>query len=147
MYCDELLFDVITSIEAYPFGGVSATRTMSVYGKNVSEEGLGLDGSSRIDVPLKPKTCNPEEKASLSVAGESYDVTVSWKIFFVGNDTYKVMDSLHEYPNHLILRTYSGRGYFIRCEEEGYRFSYVEKDGMLDCELKIHNKNGIQRIL
>jgi hypothetical protein len=66
---------------------------------------------------------------------------------YVDNSTYTVLESMKEYPKHLILRTYSGKGYFIRCEEHGYGFSYSEKDGELDCELSIHNKNGIQRIL
>lgn len=147
MNCNESLFDLITAIEAYPFSGVSSTRPMAMHTKNISEDELGMDAGAMLEVPMKPRTCSPEEKPSVSIAGESYEVTVSWKILFVGNDTYKILEELHEYPKHLILRTYSGKGYFIRCEEEGYSFSYSEKDGLMDCELTVHNKNGIQRIM
>ena len=95
---------------------------------------------------MKPKSCSPGEKESLEIPGESYEVTVSWQVKHVDNVTYTVLESLKEYPKHLILRTYNQRGYFIRCEEYGYKFSYTEKDGEIDCELTIHNKNGIQRI-
>lgn len=147
MNCNETLFDVITAIEAYDFSGVSSTRTMNVHTKHVSESDLGLDVSTKLSVPMKSKSCSPSEKESLEIPGESYEVTVSWQIKQVDNSTYTVLESLKEYPKHLIIRTYNGKGYFIRCEEHGYRFSYTEKDGELDCKLSIHNKNGIQRIL
>ena len=147
MNCNETLFDVITDIEAYDFSGVSSTRTMNVHTKHVSESELGLDTSTKLSVPMKVKSCSPSEKESLEIPGDSYEVTVSWQVKSVDNSTYTVLESMKEYPKHLILRTYYGKGYFIRCEENGYGFSYSEKDGELDCELSIHNKNGIQRIL
>lgn len=147
MNCNETLFDVITAIEAYPFNGVSMTRTMNVHAKHVSEEELGLDDSGKTSVPMKPKSCNLSEKESLEISGESYEVTVSWNIQKVNGDTYTVLESLKEFPKHLIIRTYGGGGYFIRCEEHGYNFSYTEKDGELECEMTFHNKNGIQRLL
>lgn len=147
MNCNETLFDVITAIEAYDFSGVSSTRTMNVHTKHVSESELGLDTSTKLSVPMKVKSCSPSEKESLEIPGDSYEVTVSWKVKYVDNSTYTVLESMKECPKHLILRTYYGKGYFIRCEEHGYGFSYSEKDGELDCELSIHNKNGIQRIL
>lgn len=147
MTCNETLFDTITAIEAYPFGGVSSTWTMNVHTKRVNEQDLVVTSSDKLSVPMKPKSCKPSEKENMDIPGESYEVTVFWQILFVENDTYKVLEELKEYPKHLILRTYSGKGYFIRCEEHGYNFSYVEKDGLVDCELTIHNKNGVQRIL
>lgn len=147
MNCNETLFDVITAIEAYDFSGVSSTRTMNVHTKHVSESELGLDTSTKLSVPMKVKSCSPSEKESLEIPGDSYEVTVSWQVKYVDNSTYTVLESMKGYPKHLILRTYSGKGYFIRCEEHGYKFTYSEKDGELDCELFIHNKNGIQRIL
>lgn len=147
MNCNETLFDVVTSIEAYAFSGVSSTRTMSIHAKHVKESELSVDSFGKLDVPMKQKSCTPSEKESLEVAGESYEVTVSWQIEKVDNDTYTVLEELKEYPKHLILRTYNGGGYFIVCEEHGYRFSYTEKDGMIECELTIHNKNGMQRLI
>lgn len=147
MNCNETIYDVITSIEAYPFTGVSTTRGMSVHGKHVEESGLGLDTSAKLDVPMKPKSCTPSEKHKLEIPGESYEVTVSWQTHQLDKDAYTVLEELNEYPKHLILRTYSGNGYFIQCEEHGYSFSYTEKEGMMECELGIHNRNGIQRIL
>lgn len=147
MNCNETLFDVITAIEAYDFSGVSSTRTMNVHTKHVSESELGLDTSTKLSVPMKVKSCSPSEKESLEIPGDSYEVTVSWQVKYVDNSTYTVLESMKEYPKHLILRTYNRKRYFIRCEEHGYGFSYSEKDGELDCELSIHNKNGIQRIL
>lgn len=147
MNCNETLFDVITSIEAYTFSGVSTTRTMNVHAKHVSENELGLSESSKLSVSMKPKSCKFSEKENLELPGESYEVTVSWNIQKVDNSTYTVLEELKEYPKHLILRTYGGGGYFIRCEENGYQFSYTEKDGELECELTYHNKNGVQRLL
>lgn len=147
MTCNETLFDVITAIEAYDFSGVSSTRTMSVHTKHVSESDLGIDVSTKDSVPMKPKSCKLSEKESMEIPGESYEVTVSWQIQKVDNDTYKVLEELKEYPKHLILRTYDNGGYFIRCEEHGYSFSYVEKDGLIECELASHNRNGVQRML
>lgn len=147
MNCNETLFDLITAIEAYDFSGVSSTRTMSVHTKHASESDLNIDTSTKDSVPMKPKSCKLSEKENLEIPGESYEVTVSWQIQKVGNDTYKVLEELKEYPKHLILRTYDKGGYFIRCEEHGYNFSYVEKDGVIECELTFHNKNGVQRML
>ena len=147
MNCNETLFDVITAIEAYPFSGVSSTRTMQVHTKHVSESDLGVSDSEKKDVPMKPKSCSYSEKSSVEIPGDSYEVTVSWNIKFVDSSTYTVLESLKEYPNHLILRTYDNGGYFIRCEENGYEFSYTEKEGELECEATFHNKSGIQRIL
>ena len=147
MNCNETLFDVITAIEAYDFSGVSFTRTMNIHIKHVNESELQLDVSTKQSVPMKAKSCSPSEKESMEMSGDSYEVTVSWQVKQVDNHTYTTLESLKEYPKHLILRTYNGGGYFIRCEEHGYKFTYSEKDGELDCELSIHNKNGIQRIL
>lgn len=147
MNCNESLFDVITSIEAYPFSGVSTTDTMSIHTKRVNEQDLQLDKPYMFLVPMKAKTCKPAEKENLDSPGESYEVTVSWQIQRIYNDIYFALEALKEYPKHLILRTYGGGGYFIRCEENGYRFSYMEKDGIIECELSIHNKNGIQRLV
>ena len=147
MNCNETLFDVITSIEAYDFNGESMMRTMNVHAKNVSENELGLASSSKMDVPMKPKSCSYSEKSSVEIPGDSYEVTVSWEVRQADKSTYAVLESLKEYPKHLILRTYGSGGYFIRCEEEGYDFSYVEKEGLIECEATFHNKNGIQRIL
>ena len=147
MNCNETLFDVITSIEAYDFGGVSSTRTMNVHSKSVVERELGLSSSDKTDVPMKSKSCTYSEKSSIQIPGDSYEVTVSWEVQTVDSNSYKVLENMKEYPKHLIIRTYSGKGYFIRCEEEGYEFSYQEKDGVIGCEATFHNKNGIQRIL
>lgn len=147
MNCKETLFEYITSIEAYPFSGTSTTRTMAVHCKHVTEAETGVSETDRLSVPMKPKSGEMSEKTSVDLPGESYEVTVSWQILFVDNDTYQVLEQLHEYPKHLILRTYDNKGYFIRCEEEGYEFSYTEKDGLLECELTVHNKNGAQRLL
>ena len=147
MNCNEALFDVITSIEAYDFSGVSMMRTMNVHTKNVSESELGLASSTKMDVPMKSKSCSYSEKSSVEIPGDSYEVTVTWEVRQADKSVYTILESLKKYPKHLILRTYGGGGYFIRCEEEGYEFSYIEKDGLIECEATFHNKNGIQRIL
>lgn len=147
MNCNETLFDVITAIEAYPFGGVSLTRNMNVHVKHVSESELGLSASDKKDIPMKSKSGAINEKSSIDIPGDSFEVTVSWEIRQADKSTYTVLESLKEYPKHLILRTYGGGGYFIRCEEHGYEFSYTEKDGSIECEATFHNKNGVQRLL
>lgn len=147
MNCNETLFDIITAIEAYDFSGMSSVRTMNVHTKFVFENEIGLDISTKLSVPMKAKSCSPNENESLGLPGESYEVTVNWQVRQVDNITYTALESLKNNPKHLILRTYNGKGFFIRCEENGYKFSYSEKNGELDCELSIYNKNGIQRIL
>ena len=147
MNCNETLFEMVTAIEAYPFSGVSSTRTMSILGKHVDEEELGLDKSAKTEVPMKQKSCSINEKYSVDIPGDSYEVNVSWEMRIVGKDTYKVLESMKEYPKHLILRTYGGNGYFIRCEENAYEFSYIEKDGVISCEATLHNSSGLQRIV
>ena len=147
MNCNETLFDVITSIEALPFDGESSIKTMSVHSKRVSESELSSLASGKIDVPMKPKSCSYSEKASSSIPGDSYEVTVNWQVQKCESDEYDILESLHDNPNHLIIRTYGGGAMFVRCEEHGYDFTYSEKDGLIECELTIHNKNGIQRVI
>lgn len=147
MNCKETIFDIVTSIEAYPFSGVSSIGTMSVHSKNVTESELGLEGSGMIPVPMKPKSCSLSEDSSVEMSGDSYEVTVNWQIRQVDKGVYQTLEKLKEHPNHLIFRTYGNNGYFVRCEEEGYLFSYHESEGMIECKLKMHNRNGFQRIL
>lgn len=147
MICNETLFEVITGIEAYASNDESDSWTMSLNRKNVSEDSLGLSGLHKMDVPLKAKSCSFSEKENIDIAGESYEVTLNWQIQSADNSTYGVLDNLKEMRNHLILRTYGECSYFIRSEEEGYRFSYMEKEGLIECELIIHNRSGVQRII
>lgn len=147
MNCNETLFDAIASIEAYPFDGTSSIRTMGPQAKHVKESALSLDVSGMIPVPVKKKTCKLSEKEKAETAGDSFEVSVTWQIQSADSDVYEVLDELKVRPKHLILRTYNNGGYFIRCEEYAYRFSYIEKDGLLECEMTFHNSAGVQRIL
>ena len=146
MNCKETLLDIITSIEAYPFNGQSSMHTMNMHTKRVRLDELDLNLSEKIIVPMKPKTCKLNDKDNLSAPGCSYEVTVTWQIQSLTNEGYSILESLKENHNHLIIRTYGDSSFFIRCEELGYRFSYIENEGVIDCELTIHNKNGAQRI-
>ena len=147
MNCKETILDLVTSIEAYPFSGVSFIGTMSVHTKSVSEADLGLREMEMFRIPMKDKSCNLSENSSSEIPGDSYEVTAAWQIRHVDEGVYQILERLKENPNHLIFRTYGGNGYFVRCEEEGYSFSYTESGGLIECELKIHNRNGMQRIL
>lgn len=147
MSCKETLFDVITSIEAYPFSGSSNVGDMNVHTKRVSESALNLPVSEKKDVPMKPKSCSVSDNPSLSIPGDSYEVTINWQVQNCDENAYNVLEFLHENYNHLIIRTYGEGKSFVRCEENGYEFNYSEKDGVIDCELVIHNKNGVQRII
>ena len=146
MNCKETLMDVVTAIEAYPFSGVSSIRTMNIHRKHVDENGLGLDVSGMKEVPFKPKSCSVSENDSMDISGDSHEVTVSWETRQVDRNTYEVLEFLKETSNHLILRAYGKNGYFIRCEENGYEFSYIEKDGVIKCKAVFHNCSGVQRI-
>ena len=146
MNCKETLFDVITSIDAYPFSGESNIGDMNIHAKRVSESSLGLSDSDKINVPIKPKSCSVTEKASSAIPGELYEVTVSWQVQHYDESVSKTLETLHKNYNHLILRTYGEGWYFVRCEEFAYDFTYSEKDGLIECELVIQNKNGVQRI-
>ena len=96
MNCNEALFDVITSIEAYDFSGVSTTRTMNVHTKNVSESDLGLASLNKMDVPMKPKSCTYSEKSSVEIPGDSYEVTVSWEVRQADKSIYAVLGFKHK---------------------------------------------------
>ena len=147
MNCNETLLDVITSIEAYPFSVDSNIKDMSVHSKRVSETELSSLSSMKMIVPMKPKSCTYSEKSSLSLPGDSYEVTVNWQVQKCNESEYEILESLYNNPNHLIIRAYGGGALFVRCEEHGYNFTYSEKDGLIDCELTIHNKSGIQRVI
>ena len=147
MNCNKTLFDVITSIEAYPFHGVSMLHTMNEHAKCVSKDTLGITWSEKIEIPMKPKSAKVSEKENMGVYGESYEVSLSWQIQHRSNDVYEVLKQVKENCNHLIINDYSEFSSFVRCEEHGYNFSYIEKDGLIECELIINNRNGVQLIL
>ena len=147
MTCNETLFDVITSIEAYSFHGESTIHTMSEYSKSIRKDTLGITLDDKIEIPMKPKSAKVSETENMGVYGESYEVSLSWQVQHLNEDTYKVLKRIKENYNHLIISDYSGSSLFVRCEEYGYNFSYIEKDGLIECELTINNRNGAQRIL
>lgn len=146
MNCKETLFELITAIEAYPLSAITFSTPFSDLKKCVSKTDFTVDRSKSIQIPIKNKTGEFSEKTSIALPGKSHEVTVTWQVRDVNEETYAIFHLLEIGANHLIIKTYAGTDYLLRSDEFGYRFTYDEKDGELDCELVITNISGAQRI-
>lgn len=147
MNCKETLFELITSIEAYPFSAVTFSRPLNDDRKYIFPSDFILDKSRIVQIPIKKKSAELSEKKAFASPGNSYEVTLTWQIRDVSTDTYLILNTLSKETNHLVLHNYGLTSYLVRGDEYGYRFSFSEKDGELDCELVITNIAGAQRIL
>lgn len=146
MNCKETLFELITSIEAYPFSAISFSVPFENDRKYISKSDFTVDKSKSVQVPIKAKSGKFTEKTSIALPGKSHEITVTWQVKDVSQEDYDTLHAMVENANHLIISTYAQADYLLRTNEFGYRFTYNTKEGELDCELVITNIAGAQRI-
>lgn len=147
MNCKESNYELISGIIAYPDDAVSLTVPLYLSQSYITSSDITIDEASGISVKFKPNSAKTTENSNMEIAGAYYEVKVSWDISKVGEDTYRMLDSLTDEFKHLIIKYFGGNRAFISSTEDGYRFVYEEGESGITCELVIHNINGLQRII
>lgn len=146
MNCSENYYELIGSIEAYPDDAVTFSRPFNIEKKSDKPD-FSVSGDRKISIQMKPKSGSLKESAETSVAGDSYEVTVSWEIERVTRETYLQLETLKNTTNHLIVRAFGDGEMFVRAVSDGYKFQYEEGDGVISCTLTIRNVTGAQRVV
>lgn len=146
MNCSENYYELIGSIEAYPDDAVTFSRPFNIEKKSDKPD-FSVSGDRKISIQMKPKSGSLKESAEASVAGDSYEVTVSWEVERVTQETYLQLETLKNSTNHLIVRTFGDGEMFVRAVSDGYEFQYEEGDGVISCTLTIRNVTGAQRVV
>lgn len=146
MNCSENYYELIGSIEAYPDDAVTFGRPFNLEKKSDPTD-FSASEERKISIEMKRKSGSLKESAETGVAGDSYEVTVSWEIEQVTRDTYAQLETLKTTTNHLIVRTFGDNKMFVRAVEEGYEFQYEEGEGVISCTLTIRNLTGAQRVV
>lgn len=146
MNCSENYYELIGSIEAYPDDAVTFSRPFNIEKKSDKPD-FSVSGDRKISIQMKPKSGSLKESAETSVAGDSYEVTVSWEVEMVTQETYLQLETLKNRTNHLIVRTFGDGEMFVRAVSDGYEFQYEEDDGVISCTLTIRNVTGAQRVV
>lgn len=146
MNCSENYYELIGSIEAYPDDAVTFSRPFNIEKKSDKPD-FSVSGDRKISIQMKPKSGSLKESAETSVAGDSYEVTVSWEVERVTQETYLQLETLKNSTNHLIVRTFGDGEMFVRAVSDGYEFQYEEGDGVILCTLTIRNVTGAQRVV
>lgn len=144
--CNENYYELIGSIVAFPDSAATFSRPFNMERKSDAPS-FSVTDRQKKTIPMKPRSGEVKETFSRSVAGESYEVTVTWEVEQVDGEVYALLESLKEEANHLIVKTFPDNGLFVRAVPEGYSFEYAENDGTLSCELVIRNMTGAQRML
>lgn len=146
MNCSENYYELIGVIEAYPDDAITFGRPFNLEKKSDKPD-FSVSGDRKISIQMKPKSGSLKESAETGVAGDSYEVTVSWEIERVTRETYLQLETLKNTTNHLIVRTFGDGEMFVRAVSDGYGFQYEEGDGVISCTLTIRNVTGAQRVV
>ncbi len=146
MNCNENYYELIGVIEAYPEDAVTFSLPFNLVKKS-DKPYISLSGDRKISIQMKPKSGSLKESSETSVAGDSYEVTVSWEVERVTQETYLQLETLKNSTNHLIVRTFCDGEMFVRAVSDGYEFQYEEGDGVISCTLTIRNVTGAQRLV
>ena len=146
MNCSENYYELIGVIEAYPDDAITFGRPFNLEKKSDKPD-FSVSGDRKISIHMKPKSGSLKESAETGVAGDSYEVTVSWEIERVIRETYLQLETLKNTTNHLIVRTFGDGEMFVRAVSDGYEFQYEEGDGVISCTLTIRNVTGAQRVV
>lgn len=146
MNCSENYYELIGRIEAYPDDAVTFGRPFNLEKKSDPTD-FSVSEDRKISIEMKPKSGSLKESAETGVAGDYYEVTVSWELERVTRETYAQLDSLKNNTNHLIVRTFGDGEMFVRAVSYGYEFQYEEGDGVISCTLTIRNVTGAQRVV
>lgn len=146
MNCSENYYELIGVIEAYPDDAITFGRPFNLEKKSDKPD-FSVSGDRKISIHMKPKSGSLKESAETGVAGDSYEVTVSWEIERVTRETYLQLETLKNTTNHLIVRTFGDGEMFVRAVSDGYEFQHEEGDGVISCTLTIRNVTGAQRVV
>ena len=146
MNCSENYYELIGVIEAYPDDAVTFSRPFNLEKKSDKPD-FSVSRDRKISIQMKPKSGSLKESAETGVAGDSYEVTVSWEIERVTREIYLQLETLKNTTNHLIVRTFGDGEMFVRAVSDGYEFQYEEGDGVISCTLTIRNVTGAQRVV
>lgn len=146
MNCSENYYELIGVIEAYPDDAITFGRPFNLEKKSDKPD-FSVSGDRKISIHMKPKSGSLKESTETGVAGDSYEVTVSWEIERVTRETYLQLETLKNTTNHLIVRTFGDGEMFVRAVSDGYEFQYEEGDGVISCTLTIRNVTGAQRVV
>lgn len=146
MNCSENYYELIGVIEAYPDDAITFGRPFNLEKKSDKPD-FSVSRDRKISIHMKPKSGSLKESAETGVAGDSYEVTVSWEIERVTRETYLQLETLKNTTNHLIVRTFGDGEMFVRAVSDGYEFQYEEGDGVISCTLTIRNVTGARRVV
>ncbi len=146
MNCKERYYDLIGQISVYDDTAVSFAQPFNEMKKHLTPADYTLTGAPLIKLNIKRDTGKLKETSSVSVNGESYEVTVTFDVEQVDASLYEKLDLLKKGFNHLILNSFPDNKMMVRSTEYAYRFEYKENDGILQGEFTIQNMNGAQRV-
>ena len=147
MDCKERYYEKIVKITAYPLDAVTFSLPFQLIGKGITSTGFSLDDSRKIDVPMEKDTAVLKDSVLLDVSGMSYEVTMTWQIEEVTNEVCNTLEYLRDKVCHFMVTSFGENEVIIRSVEYAYDFSFYEADGKYNCELKVYNVNGVQRVL
>lgn len=144
--CNETYYELIGSIVAFPNSAATFTKPFNMEKKS-DRPSYTVSESAKVEIPIKKKSGGMTESVSSTVAGERYEVTVTWEIENVDNEAYTILEGLKRETNSLILKTFPDNDMFVRAVEDAYLFEYWEDDGVLSCKAVMQNITGVQRML
>lgn len=147
MNCKERNFELITDIVAYPDNAVTFADPMQVFDKCLSKDRIVCNEELAISVPLKPGTGILEDSSKEGLQGTTYTASLTWEVENVDTSVCTILKDLKKTFKHLIITTFGGNRSFIRSNEDGWKFSFDESDGVIKCDLSVMNISGIQRII
>lgn len=154
MNCKENFFGQVCEILACPSENISVPDTDILEKKYFDSADNIIANESLLEhVPMKSKTAECTETHKVDLQGESYEVTVAWRLENPTLEELGVLENLRYSHKHLIIRVFGDNSqtkeyarYFVYSSVDGYRFEYNDNKGILECKLSILNTNGLQRI-
>ena len=147
MSCKERNFELITDIVAYPDNAVTFVDPLQVFEKYLTGEKFSYNEDLAITVPLKSNSGKLEDSSKEGLQGTTYTVSLTWEVERVDASVYAILKDLKKTFKHLIITTFGGNRSLVRSNEDGWKFSFEESEGVVKCELSVMNISGIQRIL
>lgn len=146
MDCKERYYELIGEIKACPIADFAWSSLSAEDRKYVTEKDFVTEEEKAFRIPMKKRSGSLKETASVEVAGQSYEVTVSWTVEDVDEEVYEMLERLKD-NNVLIVNTFGDRPMLVVPEGYGYLFTYGESDGELECKLTAYSTVGTRRIL
>lgn len=147
MSCKELNFELITEIVAYPDNAVTFVNHLQVFEKYLTDDKFTCNEELAISVPMKPNSAKLEDSGKEELHGTAYTVNLTWEVSKTDASVYAILHDLKRTFKHLIITTFGENRSLIRSNEDGWRFSFDDSEGVIKCNLSVMNVSGIQRII